>query len=311
MVELNGVNFLDFNEQKMTMLVEDMFPTYFYVPDLQESILQRQRREQLKDTEDFFDPQEPIEADEFLDAIDCECTHYDPFDILAICKTNVEIDCTFFESEEELHATIRDDPAVNGPTVSAIAGKTHLELIASEPSVFMALGEQRFPSIMDTGASLAISGNKSDFVGKMQRVAEGLCLGGMANGMPIEGVGDVIWTFDDVQGNEISIKTKAYYVPKAKSRLLSPQRIFNKKRGVSGCFSGDEEKFSVKFNDLPALEMKYDARNSLPIGYARNGGATESPQVNLSIVNDENQNLTQGQKLLLSWHARFGHMVLS
>jgi hypothetical protein len=118
----------------------------------------------------------------------------------------------------------------------------------------------------------------------------------------------VIWTFDDVQGNEISIKTKAYYVPKAKSRLLSPQRIFNKKRGVSGCFSGDEEKFSVKFNDLPALEMKYDARNSLPIGYARNGGATESPQVNLSIVNDENQNLTQGQKLLLSWHARFGHM---
>jgi hypothetical protein len=86
----------------------------------------------------------------------------------------------------------------------------------------------------------------------------------MANGMPIEGVGNVVWTFDDVEGNEISIRTKAYYVPKAKARLLSPQRVFNKKRGVAGCFSGDEDKFSLKFNDLPALEMKYDERNSLP-----------------------------------------------
>jgi hypothetical protein len=220
------------------MLVEDMFPTYFYVPDLQESIHQQQRREQLKDTEDFFDPQEPIEADDFLDAIDCECTHYDPFDILAICKTNVEIDCTFFESEEELHATIRDDPAVNGPTDSRIVGKkTHLELIALEPSVFMALdGEKQFPIIMDTGASLAISGNKGDFIG-------------IANTASRRGI--VFGRYGQWHANRGSWgRDLAYYVPKAKARLLSPQRIFNKKLGVSGCFRGDQDKFSVNFNDL-------------------------------------------------------------
>ena len=50
-----------------------------------------------------------------------------------------------------------------------------------------------------------------------------------------------------------------------------------------------------------------------PIGYASTGTkvvgvSTSNPQLNLTLMDDENQNLTAGQKLLLHWHHRFGHL---
>ena len=33
-----------------------------------------------------------------------------------------------------------------------------------------------------------------------------------------------------------------------------------------------------------------------------------SPSVNLSLLTDDNQNLTGGQKVLLEWHYHFGHL---
>ena len=57
------------------------------------------------------------------------------------------------------------------------------------------------------------------------------------------------------------------------------------------------------------LSVEYDSRNHLPVGYATHCQRT-SPQVNLAIHSEENQNLTAGQKLLLQWHTRFGHLNL-
>ena len=53
----------------------------------------------------------------------------------------------------------------------------------------------------------------------------------------------------------------------------------------------------------------YDDRNSWPIGCAVIGAIPEA-QVNLAVIDDANQNLTGGQKLLLHWHNRFGHLNL-
>jgi hypothetical protein len=47
----------------------------------------------------------------------------------------------------------------------------------------------------------------------------------------------------------------------------------------------------------PIISVPYDTIYSLPIGYAQTGQAPE-PQVNVTLI-DENQNLTEGQKLLL------------
>ena len=88
-----------------------------------------------------------------------------------------------------------------------------------------------FPIIFDPGASLAISPFKEDFIGECSAPEHPLFLGGLANGMPIEGIGTVEWTFRAGKQN-LAIKTKFYYVPRCKARLISPQRLFNKNEGV-------------------------------------------------------------------------------
>ena len=134
----------------------------------------------------------------------------------------------------------------------------------------------------------------------------------MAQGLKIEGVGPVTWTFRNSDGSELMIRSQCYYVPEAKVRLLSPQRLFNKAKGVVGKFEGDEETLSLQFEGCQRLVVEYDSRNHLPIGYATIG-AVSSPtitplQANLALHDDTNQNITAGHKLLMNWHARFGHL---
>jgi hypothetical protein len=69
----------------------------------------------------------------------------------------------------------------------------------------------------------------------------------------------------------------------------------------------------LHFSGSPPLTVEYDERNSLPIGYATIGPVASlirQPQLNLSILNEDNQNLTAAQYLLLQWHYRFGHLNL-
>ena len=51
--------------------------------------------------------------------------------------------------------------------------------------------KDRQPVIFDTGASLAITHDKSDFSGPLTLPKTDLRLGGMANGLKIEGVGPI------------------------------------------------------------------------------------------------------------------------
>ena len=134
----------------------------------------------------------------------------------------------------------------------------------------------------------------------------------MAQGLKIKGVRPVTWTFRNSDGSELMIRSQCYYVPESKMRLLSPQQLFNKEKGVIGHFEGDEDTLSLQFQGCTRLVVAYDPRNHLPIGYA-SIGAVRSPtisphQANLSLFDDTNQNITAGHKLLLNWHSRFGHL---
>ena len=90
---------------------------------------------------------------------------------------------------------------------------------------FMALGNDdgKKPITFDTGASLAITPDKSDFDGPLSIPSGDLRLGGMANELRIEGMGTVTWTFTNIDGTQVRIQGLSYYVPGAKARLLSPQ----------------------------------------------------------------------------------------
>jgi hypothetical protein len=82
--------------------------------------------------------------------------------------------------------------------------------------------------------------------------------------------------------------------------------LFNKKQGVFGHYDEDEDGLRLYLNNRRIIDVKYDARYSLPTGYARTG-ATPEPQVKV-VQTSENQNLTGGQKLLLEWHNRVAHL---
>ena len=105
----------------------------------------------------------------------------------------------------------------------------------------------------------------------------------------------------------MAIVLKCYFVPSANTRLLSPQRIFDKQNGQPGKFWGDEEAFYLEYKDKPMITIKYSSDSNLPIAHATTVTHDHSNQVNLTLLDETNQNLTAGQKLLLEYHYRFGH----
>jgi hypothetical protein len=89
---------------------------------------------------------------------------------------------------------------------------------------------------------------------------------------------------------------------------LSPQTLLCKEKGIFGSYSGDEEKFQLKLNYKAAISIPYDNRSSFPITEVL-VGPEPAPTVNIDgVLDDSNQNLTGGQKLLLEWHYIFAHL---
>jgi hypothetical protein len=78
--------------------------------------------------------------------------------------------------------------------------------------------------IWDSGASLLISHDRNDFVGPLDE-APMAHLHGLADGVRIEGVSHVAWTFLDCRGMLRMLKWPAYYVPTAGIRLLSMSNL--------------------------------------------------------------------------------------
>ena len=109
----------------------------------------------------------------------------------------------------------------------------------------------------------------------------------------------------------MTLISSAYYVPRAKARLLGPQRLFNAKKGVTGRFIVSEDSSTLQFDGVGEIVVAHDLGNHLPIVLGRNKipGVAE---VNLSdVMHDNNTNLTPAQKLLLHWHYIFGHKSMS
>lgn len=201
------------------------------------------------------------------------------------------IDCT---ESSPLHL-----PASSPGLNAALRGVNFLDCLA--PSRL-----NKFPVIFDSGASIAITGNKGDFVGPLLPPATDLCLGGMAHGAKVEGIGNVHWRFQSGSCSLTLILT-CYYVPDFRARLMSPQRLLNAQKGVTGAFIIREEHATLELNSHPPLVIEYDTHNNLPVAL----GSNASPNMlDLCVTDDNNQNLTPSQKLLLMWHYRFGHCAL-
>jgi hypothetical protein len=184
------------------------------------------------------------------------------------------------------------------------------QMLVADDWMFAFSAEKPFesiaPIIFDMGASLAITPNQHDFVEPPTSLGRPVTLGGMANDLEIKGIGMVALSFDAAGGSEIQLLTQAHWVPNSKARLLSPQKLLNKKRGTFGQHQGDEESIHLILDDNTSIDISYDIRSSLPIGYASTGPDLQ-PQVN-TVLSSENQNMPDSQKLLLDWHNIFAHL---
>jgi hypothetical protein len=230
----------------------------------------------------YFDAEEEIEFEASANL--CE----DLLDLHSIYNTRTVVDCA--GTEDTCDPTGQDQAEVNlAPSQSALRVLLDGAVLST---VALATADLLCAVIFDTGASLAISPYRSDFVADPTPLAKPTQLGGMGKGLQIEGIGTVTWTFTAKDQTEIQIRTRAYYVPAAKARLLSPQKLFDKKRGVFGRFYGDEEKFTLQIGDCPEIEVSYCAASGLPIGSAV-CGVTAEPTVNVSLLDDENTKLSR------------------
>jgi hypothetical protein len=273
---------------------------------------------------EFFDAHEilPVyHGGEFfycLDESDFEI--YEGRDLLfmnAIYKDRISIDCTrgtcgTLSAQELIDIEPTDIDSVPVLEANLATSDIALSLLVGEMilcPVANHVGRKWILTVIfDTGASLSITHNLGDFVDPPKPLARPMWLGGFANGTKIKGIRIVAWTFTGKYGMEVQLLVESYYVPTSKQRLLSPQTLLCKEKGIFRSYSGDEEKFELKLNDQAVISIPYDNRSSLPIAEVLVGPEPE-PTMNITVIlDDSNHNLTGGQKLLLGWHYRFSHL---
>jgi hypothetical protein len=254
-----------------------------------------------------------LDSSQTLQELEGECDMLDFHDCvpdLPTVLTSPVLDCFRFSDlcDDIVHisdATVDSDPTPSTDIISPVAFNACLlgkvDLLPSSTT-------SSFPVIFDSGASLAISPSLQDFSGPITKFTEDKRLGGMANGMLIEGIGNIQWSFR--AGDKLLVvHSRCYYVPDSKARLISPQRLFNKAKGIEGAFTVLEEHAVLTYNNVAELIVEYCPRSHLPLALAKN--LSSHPAANLTVLDDSNQNLTPSQKILLTWHARFGHKGFS
>ena len=219
MVALNCWTLHHYNHIKAQHLVDSLEPSEKtpILPTIstalsreEEQLFFNSYKEHIKAPMQYFDAFFDEEDITLFDAF----TEFDPFQFHILATNSHMIDCVFESANKALNL-IKTDLLANGPSIQALASLMELEAIVNDLQVFKALGGHKKSVIFNTGASLVISFDKSDFDGPIKPSEGDLRLGGMAGGLKIEGYGPVTWGFANKDGSEIQIWTQCYYVPQA------------------------------------------------------------------------------------------------
>ena len=187
------------------------------------------------------------------------------------------------------------------------------QYLQSDPGVYF-LGQSTkndsFKVIWDTGASEAITSDPTDFIGGYNKPSLPLQLRGVSSGTMVAGIGLVEYCFRADDHSILTIRMKAYYMPGSLPtdiKLLPPQRLC---LVLGGEFVTTGTSATLRLPNKPALTMELDQNSHLPCCTATKSNTilAQGQQVNLCVTAATNQNLTTSQKLLLTWHFRFGHL---
>ena len=160
--------------------------------------------------------------------------------------------------------------------------------------------------VLDTGASISVSPFKDDFLSwdKHSSLPTLQSLTGTAS---VLGYGMVNWPVQTDQGLVHSIKTKAYFVPDAAVRLLSPQRYISTSTERSLSMLPSAIKFQLDRNS--SVTLAYSGLPSVPlVSRVKRGNLFAGMTSN--VISPQNTNLSPYQKEVLAWHYRLGHFHL-
>ena len=104
------------------------------------------------------------------------------------------------------------------PSLSSLTEINSNTVLSQHPKAFIGDNEI-FPLLVDSDASCCVSHKVSDFVTEIKTFAHPRVLGGLANGISIEGVGEVEWTVRTDAGAFRTVRAEACYVPQAGRRI--------------------------------------------------------------------------------------------
>jgi hypothetical protein len=188
--------------------------------------------------------------------------------------------------------------------------------VARTPFVLHAVDDATIPIIIDTGASISITPNISDFVGPIRPPSIDRLQGlGDGDGCQVDGEGTIEWQIRDVVGTMRILRTSGYLAKTAPIRLFSSQTYFKEKE--EGYMHVDWQRTELTLHDGTLLTFRY-ADNNIPcmmsawqpiVGVTLQDCSTltNTRIVGMSVGEETNQNLTSRQKELLLWHWKLGH----
>jgi hypothetical protein len=261
---------------------------------------------ELIDQNEFFDAHEILlvyHGGEFFECLEESVFEkYESRDIFhldTVNKNRTVIDCTkgiFGRLSAQISTEDRTDVS---PTETSVVRVLEANLAPSDVALSLLVGEMiiclvahnagrkwLLTVIFDIGVSLTITHDLKDFVKPPKPLAWPMRLEWFANGTKIEGIEIVAWTFSWKDGTEVQLRLEAYYVPTSNQRILSPQTLLCKEKGIFGSYSGDEENFKLKLSDQAVIVIPYDNRSSLPIIEVL-VGPEPAPTVNIAGILDD------------------------
>ena len=178
------------------------------------------------------------------------------------------------------------------------------------------------PIVIDTGCSHSVTPFLEDFSSELEPTANSQ-MNGLKDSVAIKGDGWVDWPIRDIFGRVALVRTRAYYIPEAKIRLFSSQTYFQENDAGRMAQDGDKiilttaggDKLTFNYqpcSNLPCMFLDYCALQAGLSGQQAQGlaGSDELEQM-LSLIDNNNYNLTKHQKELLLWHYRLGHAGFS
>ena len=169
------------------------------------------------------------------------------------------------------------------------------------------LAPKSFPVIWDTGASAGVTYDEADFVGPIKKSPHTRVLKGLAKGLEIKGEGILAWKLKGQDGQYVAYPAKGYLVPASDRKLLSPQCLYQQ---VDPEALASESKTGITLQSNGCfVDMPWDTQTNFPMAEVVVDQQPYAAEALTSCVLSElNQNLTHGQKELLRWHYRFGHL---